>query len=333
METGNRDFCTHVVRQNELTFVFTSPLNPDNEEFSAHHAKHGDGVKDVAFTVDDAAGIYNKAVGRGATGVREPETLEDEHGSVIVASVKTYGDTIHTFVQRVNYTGPFLPGFKDHPNREVLNGIVPVPELLYIDHVVGNQGDGEMEPVASWYEQMLDFHRFWSVDDKMIHTNFSSLRSVVMADFDEKIKMPINEPANGQRKSQIQEFCDYYGGAGVQHIAMRTEDIITTVQRMKARGVVFLDKIPDTYYDNLRVGMSAANLQVQEDIDVLQREKILVDYDDKGYLLQIFTKPLEDRPTLFLEVIQRRNHQGFGAGNFKALFEAIEAEQEQRGNL
>ena len=183
-----------------------------------------------------------------------------------------------------------------------------------------------MEPVASWYEQMLDFHRFWSVDDKMIHTNFSSLRSTVMADFDEKIKMPINEPANGMKKSQIQEFCEYYGGAGVQHIAMRTESIIETITRMKARGVLFLDNIPDTYYDNLRTGMAAANLQVQEDIDVLQREKILVDYDDKGYLLQIFTKPLEDRPTLFLEVIQRRNHQGFGAGNFKALFEAIEAE-------
>ena len=190
-----------------------------------------------------------------------------------------------------------------------------------------------MEPVADWYEQMLDFHRFWSIDDKMIHTNYSSLRSVVMVDFDEKIKMPINEPAAGQRKSQIQEFCDYYGGPGVQHIAMRTESIIETVTRMKNRGVLFLDKIPDTYYDNLRTGLAASNLQVQEDIDILQREKILVDYDDKGYLLQIFTKPLEDRPTLFLEVIQRRNHQGFGAGNFKALFEAIEADQAARGNL
>ena len=211
--------------------------------------------------------------------------------------------------------------------------MVPVPELLYIDHCVGNQPDGEMEPVAQWYEQMLDFHRFWSVDDKMIHTEFSSLRSIVMTDFDEKIKMPINEPANGKRKSQIQEFCDYYGGPGVQHIAMRTENIIETVLRMKARGVMFLDKIPDTYYDKLRAGLSSVNLQVQEDIDILQREKILVDYDEKGYLLQIFTKPLEDRPTLFLEVIQRRNHQGFGAGNFKALFESIEQEQALRGNL
>ncbi len=252
---------------------------------------------------------------------------------MILASVKTYGDTIHTFVQRSSYTGPFLPGYVAHHLSEPLNGLVPVPELLYIDHCVGNQPDGEMEPVAQWYEQMLDFHRFWSVDDKMIHTEFSSLRSIVMTDFDEKIKMPINEPANGKRKSQIQEFCDYYGGPGVQHIAMRTENIIETVLRMKARGVMFLDKIPDTYYDKLRAGLTNVNLQVQEDIDILQREKILVDYDEKGYLLQIFTKPLEDRPTLFLEVIQRRNHQGFGAGNFKALFESIEQEQALRGNL
>lgn len=180
---------------------------------------------------------------------------------------------------------------------------------------------------------MLDFHRFWSVDDKMIHTNYSSLRSVVMADFDEKIKMPINEPANGVRKSQIQEFVEYYGGPGVQHIAMRTEDIIETVERMKARGVQFLDKIPDAYYDRIREGISKLGLNVEEDIAILQKNKILIDYDEKGYLLQIFTKPLEDRPTLFLEVIQRRNHQGFGAGNFKSLFEAIEAEQAARGNL
>ena len=191
------------MRNNQITFCFTSPLNPDNAEFSAHHAKHGDGVKDVAFTVDDAAGIYQKAVAKGAIGVQEPTTLEDENGKVILASVKTYGDTIHTFVQREGYTGVFMPGFKESPMREALNGLVPIPDLQYIDHCVGNQQDGEMEPVAQWYEQMLDFHRFWSVDDKMIHTNYSSLRSIVMADFDEKIKMPINEPANGMKKSQI----------------------------------------------------------------------------------------------------------------------------------
>ena len=245
---------------------------------------------------------------------------------MIVASVKTYGDTIHTFVQRDKYNGAFMPGYTAHHMTEPLNKLLPPCDLRYIDHCVGNQPDGEMEPVAEWYEKMLDFHRFWSVDDKMIHTNYSSLRSVVVADFDEKVKMPINEPANGMRKSQIQEYCDYYGGAGVQHIAMRTENIVETVSAMKARGIEFLSKIPDTYYDNLRKGLQNVGLEVQEDIDILQQHKILVDYDEKGYLLQLFTKPLEDRPTFFLEVIQRRNHQGFGAGNFKALFEAIEAE-------
>jgi 4-hydroxyphenylpyruvate dioxygenase len=190
-----------------------------------------------------------------------------------------------------------------------------------------------MEPAAGWYEKMLDFHRFWSIDDKMLHTEYSALRSVVVADFDENIKMPINEPANGMRKSQVQEFCDYYGGAGVQHIAMRTEDIVTTVVNMKERGVEFLDKIPDSYYDRLFEGIKSAGLEVKEDMEIIRKLKILVDYDEKGYLLQIFMKPVQDRPTFFLEIIQRRNHQGFGAGNFKALFEAIEKDQAIRGNL
>jgi 4-hydroxyphenylpyruvate dioxygenase len=206
------------------------------------------------------------------------------------------------------------------------------PELLFIDHCVGNQPDGEMEAAASWYEKMLDFHRFWSIDDKMLHTEYSALRSVVVADFDEKIKMPINEPAAGKRKSQIQEFCDFYGGSGVQHIALRTEDIIESITRMKARGCQFLT-IPATYYDNLREKLKDSVTKVQEDLDKIQALNILVDYDEKGYLLQIFTKPLEDRPTLFIEIIQRRGHQGFGAGNFKALFEAIEMDQAKRGNL
>jgi 4-hydroxyphenylpyruvate dioxygenase len=316
-----------------MLFAFTSALNPDNQEFTAHLGKHGDGVRDVAFTVDDATGIYNKAVERGATSVAEPKEYRDEHGVVIMASVKTYGDTVHTFVQRVDYNGPFLPGFAVHHLKEVLNEVLPSPNLAFIDHCVGNQGDGEMEAVASWYEKMLDFHRFWSVDDKMIHTQYSSLRSIVVADFDERVKMPINEPADGMRKSQIQEYVEYYGGAGVQHIAMRTDNIIATIQAMRARGVQFLDKIPNTYYDNLRAGLAKVGMNVEEDINTLQELKILVDYDEKGYLLQIFTKPTQDRPTLFFEVIQRHNHQGFGAGNFKSLFEAIEAEQALRGNL
>ena len=262
----------------------------------------------------------------------EPITLKDEDGWVILSSVKTYGDTTHTFVQRDNYNGLFLPGFQKHPSEEPLNKLVAPTQLGFIDHCVGNQPDGEMEAAASWYEKMLDFHRFWSVDDSMMHTEYSALRSVVIADFDENVKMPINEPAPGKRKSQIQEYVEYYGGAGVQHIALRTENIIDAITNMKARGCQFLT-IPDTYYDNLRRNLAQSNTKVAEDLDVLQKLKILVDYDEKGYLLQIFTKPLEDRPTFFVEIIQRRNHQGFGAGNFKALFEAIEIDQAKRGNL
>ena len=308
-------------------------MNPEHKEFSEHHAKHGDGVKDVAFAVDDAEGIYKKAVSRGAKSVREPITMEDENGKVLVASVQTYGDTIHTFVQRIDYKGPFLPGYRAHHNTEALNKVFERPALQFMDHCVGNQAEGDMEPAASWYEKHLDFHRFWSVDDKQIHTEFSALRSIVVADFDENIKMPINEPANGKRKSQIQEYVDFYGGAGVQHIALRTDDIVTTVLRMKERGIEFLEKIPDTYYDQLEKGIAEMGLEVKEDFAVIRKLKILVDYDAKGYLLQLFCKPLQDRPTFFIEVIQRRNHQGFGAGNFKALFEAIEAEQSLRGNL
>lgn len=250
------------MRNNDIVYAFVSPLNPGDEVFTAHHGKHGDGVRDVAFTVDDATGIYNKAVSRGATSVSEPKEHRDEDGAVILASVKTYGDTIHTFVQRVDYKGAFLPGFTKHHMKEVINSILPIPQLGWIDHCVGNQGDGEMEAAASWYEKMLDFHRFWSVDDSMIHTQYSSLRSIVVSDFDEKIKMPINEPANGMRKSQIQEYVEYYGGAGVQHIAMRTDDIITTVLAMKARGIQFLEKIPNTYYDNLKEGIKKAGIEV-----------------------------------------------------------------------
>lgn len=333
LETGNRDFATHVVKNGTICFAFKTPLNPSgHDDFQAQYAKHGDGVKDVAFTVDDSAGIFNKAVSRGATPVHEPYELKDDNGSVIMSTVKTYGDTTHTFVQRNDYKGTFLPGFKEHFLSEPFNKVMPQPELQFIDHCVGNQPDGEMEAAASWYEQMLDFHRFWSIDDKMLHTEFSALRSVVVSDFDENVKMPINEPAAGKKKSQIQEYVDFYGGAGVQHIALRTDSIIDTVTRMKDRGCQFLT-IPPTYYDNLAKRLADCGTEVQEDLEVIRKLNILVDFDEKGYLLQIFTKPLEDRPTLFIEIIQRRNHNGFGAGNFKALFESIEQEQALRGNL
>ncbi|KAH9274031.1 4-hydroxyphenylpyruvate dioxygenase [Batrachochytrium salamandrivorans] len=213
-----------------------------------------------------------------------------------------------------------------------INAFMPPIDLLFIDHCVGNQPDNEMVSACEMYEKTLDFHRFWSVDDKQMHTEYSALRSIVMTDYDQKVKMPINEPAVGKKKSQIQEFVDYHGGAGVQHIAIRSEDIIKSVTNLRARGVEFLG-IPDAYYDNLRVRLQSSKLKVTEDMDTLQKLKILVDYDEEGYLLQIFTKPVEDRPTLFIEVIQRKNHQGFGAGNFKALFESIEHEQNKRGNL
>lgn len=264
-------------------------------------------MKDVAFTVDDAAGIFKKAVDRGAVPVHEPHIEKDDNGSVMMATVKTYGDTTHTFVQRTDYKGEFLPNFGAHPMKEPINQLVPQPELLFIDHCVGNQPDGEMEAAASWYEKMLDFHRFWSIDDKMLHTEYSALRSVVVADFDEVVKMPINEPAAGKRKSQIQEYVDFYGGPGVQHIALRTENILDSIERMKARGCQFLT-IPPAYYDGLITGLEKAGTKVQEDMDHIRKLNILVDYDEKGYLLQIFTKPLEDRPTFFVEIIQRRNH-------------------------
>ncbi|XJO71723.1 hypothetical protein BDV3_001191 [Batrachochytrium dendrobatidis] len=299
--------------------------------FGDHLTLHGDAVKDVAFEVDDVRGIYAKAVGRGARSIREPWEEKDADGTVIMATIGTYGDVEHTFVQRTGYTGRFLPGFVA-PSADPINKFMPAVNLLFVDHVVGNQPDNEMVPACEMYEKFLDFHRFWSVDDTQMHTEYSALRSIVMTDYDQKIKMPINEPAVGKKKSQIQEFVDYHGGAGVQHIAIRSEDIVESVTNLRARGVEFLG-IPDSYYDNLRLRLSTSKVNVTEDMNTLQKLKILVDYDEDGYLLQIFTKPVEDRPTLFIEVIQRKNHEGFGAGNFKALFESIELEQDKRGNL
>uniref|UniRef100_A0AAQ5Z1V8 4-hydroxyphenylpyruvate dioxygenase n=1 Tax=Amphiprion ocellaris TaxID=80972 RepID=A0AAQ5Z1V8_AMPOC len=291
LETGSREVVSHAVKQGKIIYVFSSALNPGNKEMGEHLVKHGDGVKDIAFTVEDCDFLVEKARERGAVIVKEPHTLEDKYGKVRLAVLQTYGDTTHTFVERAGYSGSFLPGFHPPLFKDPLLAKLPSGKLNFIDHVVGNQPDDEMVPVVDWYQKNLLFHRFWSVDDKQLQTEFSALRSIVVANYEETVKMPINEPAMGNRKSQIQEYVEYYGGPGVQHIAMNTSDIIT------------------------------AEL------------KILVDYDDNGYLLQIFTKPVQDRPTVFLEVIQRHNHQGFGAGNFKSLFEAIEADQNARGNL
>lgn len=335
LETGSREIASHAIKQNKIIFVFESPYNPTGpvtEELGTHQMKHGDGVKDVAFQVEDCVKLYHLSIKRGGVSVKEPWEETDENGTVVFARVKTYGDTIHTFVERKNYDGPFLPGFRPVKTKDTLLERLPKPGLQFIDHVVGNQPDLQMTPVAEAYEKNLMFHRFWSVDDSQIHTEFSSLRSIVVTNYEETIKMPINEPADGKKKSQIQEYVDYYGGAGVQHIALNTNDIITAIKSMKERGCEFLS-IPDTYYDALRERLKLSKINVKESIDELQKLKILVDYDDEGYLLQIFSKPCQDRPTLFIETIQRNNHTGFGAGNFKALFESIEIDQAGRGNL
>lgn len=328
LETGSKHTVHYVLKQNDIHFEFVSNLRPYNDEFGRHHSKHGDAVKDVGFLVENIESCIEESKKRGIHVVKDIWEESDADGTVKFAIVQTYGDTTHTLIDKSNYKGEYLPGYAS-PRfipRNLQNGTFKKPNLQFIDHCVGNQPDLKMEDVASWYERNLQFHRFWSVDDTQMHTEFSALRSVVMASWNEKIKMPINEPAPGKRKSQIEEYVEYNGGAGVQHIALRTFNILETIQTMEDNGVEFL-KVPKNYYEKLRKRLTRSKVNIQESLDELERLKILVDYDDNGYLLQIFTKPLQDRPTLFIEVIERHNHNGFGAGNFKALFEAIEQEQ------
>jgi len=335
LETGSREVASHAVKQNKIIFVFESPYVPNHEitkEMGDHTTLHGDGVKDIAFHVEDCVRLFQKTVERGGVAVKEPWEESDDNGTVVMARVRTYGDTVHTFIERKNYTGEFLPGFQRVTVEDKLLKHLPVIGLNFIDHIVGNQPDLQMESVAESYEKNLMFHRFWSVDDSQIHTKYSALRSIVVTNYEETIKMPINEPAPGLRKSQIQEYVDYYGTAGVQHIALNTDDIIKAVVNLRERGMQFLT-IPKTYYTCLRERLSKSQTKVTENMDILEENHILVDFDENGYLLQIFSKPCQDRPTLFIEVIQRRNHQGFGAGNFQSLFEAIEIDQNARGNL
>jgi len=332
LETGHRSIVSHLLCQNNVFIILSSPLSPDDQEMNAHLSRHGDGVKDIAFTVDNCRAVFERAVAGGAKVIREPWDESDQYGTVTMATIATYGDTVHTLVEKKNYTGAFLPGFKLIQENDPLESFGGKPNLLHIDHCVGNQPDGQMEPAVQWYEKVFGFHRFWSVDDSVIHTDYSSLRSIVMTDDDEVIKMPINEPANGKRKSQIQEYVEFYGGAGVQHVAFRVDNIIESIKSMRNRGLDFLPT-PSTYYKILRERLAQSKVQIKEDLDILESYSILVDFDDNGYLLQIFTKPVQDRPTLFYEIIQRNNHNGFGAGNFKSLFESIEREQELRGNL
>jgi 4-hydroxyphenylpyruvate dioxygenase len=321
LETGNRVLASHALRQGKATLVLSTPLVPEHEA-GEWLRLHGDGVRDIALEVEDAHAAFHEAVARGAEAAIEPRELRDERGCVRHAAVRTYGQTIHSFYSAAGYEGPFLPGFEA---AEVAGEEVG---LLLVDHIVGNVEDGKMEHWAEHYRKVFGFERYITFDDKDISTEFSALRSVVMANEKHTVKFPINEPASGRRKSQIQEYVEFNHGAGAQHLALLTGDIIETVTRLKANGVQFLE-VPESYYETLeaRVG------KIDESIDDLKPLGILVDRDEEGYLLQLFTKPLEDRPTLFFEIIQRKGCRGFGKGNFKALFVSIEQEQARRGNL
>jgi 4-hydroxyphenylpyruvate dioxygenase len=323
-ETGMRDRASYVLEQGDIRLVLTTALREDHE-ITRHFARHGDGVRDIALTVPDATEAYRQAVERGARGVREPTTLEDDHGSVTLGAIATYGDTIHTFVERDGYDGAFLPGFVSVSTNGQAGGDAG---LTNIDHIVGNVELGRMDEWVAFYERVFGMTNILHFGDDQIQTEYSALMSKVMSDGEGKIKFPINEPAEGKRKSQIDEYIEFYDGAGAQHIALASSDIVATVESLKSRGVLFLDT-PDTYYEDApdRVG------EIEEDYAELREHKILVDRDDDGYLLQIFTKTAQDRPTLFFEVIERHGARGFGDGNFKALFEAIEREQALRGNL
>jgi 4-hydroxyphenylpyruvate dioxygenase len=322
-ETGVRDRASYVLQQDKIRLVLTSALSPDHE-VSKHVLQHGDGVKVLALWVDDAQKAFDTAVERGAEPAAEPVTMEDEFGTVTVASIHTYGDTLHTFVERNNYTGPFMPGFvaKESPFP-----VKPIG-LKYVDHCVGNVELGDMNKWVKFYQDVLGFKLLITFDDKDISTKYTALMSKVVSNGNGYIKFPINEPAKGLKKSQIEEYIDFYRGAGVQHIAVATDDIISTVDQMRKNGVDFL-YVPEVYYETVteRVG------EIEEDMEELKRLNILIDRDDEGYLLQIFTKPVQDRPTVFYEIIQRNGAKSFGKGNFKALFEAIEREQEVRGTL
>lgn len=350
LETGSRLIASHVVENGHVRFVFSSPIrsssrqaavkaSPEEQtalnEMHDHLDKHGDGVKDVAFEVDDVQAVYENAIASGAESVLPPTTDSSEEGQVLKASIKTYGDTTHTFIRRMAYSGAFLPGYRSlSASDDPINGMLPYIDLEAIDHCVGNQDWDEMNRACEFYERCLGFHRFWSVDDKDISTDFSALKSVVMSSSNNVVKMPINEPALGKKKSQIEEYVDFYNGPGVQHIALRTPDIIRTVSNMRARGVEFI-AVPETYYTAMKKRLETGGMKwtLRESFQRIQELNILIDFDEGGYLLQLFTKPLMDRPTVFIEIIQRNNFEGFGAGNFKSLFEAIEREQEARGNL
>ena len=328
LETGSRESVSYVLKQDKIKLVLTTPLN-SKSEINNHIVKHGDGVKVVALWVEDAKKAWEETTSRGAKSYLKPITEKDEHGEVVRSGIYTYGETVHMFVERKNYKGTFLPGFTDWKSEYN-------PEscgLKFIDHMVGNVGWGQMNTWVKWYEDVMGFENFLSFDDKQIHTEYSALMSKVMSNGNGRIKFPINEPAEGKKKSQIEEYLDFYEGSGVQHIAVATDDIITTVSKLRSRGIEFLSTPPEEYYRAVPGRLEEFSHELREDIETLKGLGIMIDADEEGYLLQIFTKPVEDRPTLFFEIIQRMGARGFGAGNFKALFESIEREQAKRGTL
>ena len=328
LETGLKDHTSYVLKQDKIRLVLTSALN-SNSPIGEHVKKHGDGVKVIALLVEDARSAFEETTKRGAKPFMEPKVEQDEQGEVVKSGIYTYGETIHMFIERKNYKGTFLPGFKEWKSDYNPTAV----GLKFIDHMVGNVGWNQMNDTVKWYEEVMGFVNFLSFDDKQITTEYSALMSKVMSNGNGRIKFPINEPAKGKKKSQIEEYIDFYEGAGVQHLALASDDIIKTVRELKIRGVEFLPPPPQAYYDEIPKRLGVHSEIMKEDIKELQKLSILVDADEDGYLLQIFTKPVEDRPTLFYEIIQRMGAKGFGAGNFKALFESIEREQSLRGTL
>jgi 4-hydroxyphenylpyruvate dioxygenase len=323
-----KDRVSYVLKQDKIRLVLTTALKSESP-IGEHVKKHGDGVKIIALWVEDARSAYEETMKRGAKSYQEPLVTNDANGEVVSAGIYTYGETVHLFIERKNYKGEFLPGFVKWDSD-----YNPSPVgLKFIDHMVGNVGWGEMNTWVKWYEEVMGFVNFLSFDDKQIHTEYSALMSKVMSNGNGRIKFPINEPAKAKKRSQIEEYLDFYEGSGVQHIAVATDDIIKTVSLLRARGIDFLSAPPQAYYDEIPARLGEHMKMMKEDIKELQRLSIMIDADEEGYLLQIFTKPVEDRPTLFFEIIQRMGARGFGAGNFKALFESIEREQEKRGTL
>ena len=328
LETGSKDEVSYVLQQGKIKLVLTTPLN-SKSPINDHLRKHGDGVKVIALWVEDAHKAYEETTKRGAKSYFEPKIHRDDSGEIVTSGIYTYGETVHVFVERKNYNGVFFPGYVAWES----DYNPPSSGLKYIDHMVGNVGWGEMNTWVKWYEEVMGFVNFLSFDDKQIHTEYSALMSKVMSNGNGRIKFPINEPAKAEKRSQIEEYLDFYEGCGVQHLAVATDDIIATVRQLRANGVEFLPPPPQTYYDAIPKRLGSHMELMKEDISVLKELSILVDADEDGYLLQIFTKPLEDRPTLFFEIIQRMGAKGFGAGNFKALFESIERGQANRGTL